>query len=200
MKASSSSSSPFSCNGHETLPFSINRKTTGWCITRILRRILCFSSVSSSSCPFDYVNEDEIRNSSMVSGTPGIVARLMGLDSIPIKKSRSPRNVSRLANSRMRRTLSEDLENCEKSKEKRALLINNNGFGKKEKLSRLRRSLKQNVYHEIGELATMEVMNLSWLDDEISRNKLHLNEIGTDLASKILHQLLDELLINLEFF
>ncbi|KAI3461664.1 hypothetical protein Pfo_018327 [Paulownia fortunei] len=379
MKALSSFSSPSSCNAHETLSSSRNGRTAG-CISRILRRILCFSSLPS--CPFDRLKE-EVKDSSMAgaTGTPGIVARLMGLESLPLiepiegsplmscadsfKKSRSPQvrrrwiiptyqeleddnffilsfeqegdgheshierrksgknsgrmqqsmgekckkksmrrreslqernkenqgenivskgnlldgvviqkdsnsgignnsdfqvenpsnvlrplknscqkpekirkkkakgdslaaincetegdsensspisvlefvefptdqetacsgDISRLASSKMRRTLSEELENCGKSKEKRLI---NSGFDEREKHSRLR-NRHQNYagkWDEIGELAAKEMIKSSWVHDEISKNQHHFKEIGRDLASKILDQLMDELLIN----
>lgn len=112
MKPSSpffSSSSPSSCNVPETLSASRNRRTSSaGCIARILRRILCFSSLPS--CPFDHFKEDEEKEDSLLlvdrPDTPGLVARLMGLESLPridpieqspsansadsIKKPRSP--------------------------------------------------------------------------------------------------------------
>lgn len=106
-------SSPSSCNiVQETLSPSSNGTTAAGCISKILRRILCFSSLSYS-CPFDHHTKEEQRESSAIGGAvPGIVARLMGLSSLPriepiegsptisscpdsFKKSRSPQVVMR---------------------------------------------------------------------------------------------------------
>ncbi|KAL2238331.1 uncharacterized protein LOC105163998 [Sesamum indicum] len=366
MKPSSPLSSvffPSSCNAHETLSTSTNGRTSAGCIARVLRRILCFTSLPS--CPFDHFKEDEKKKDGLLvkrAETPGIVARLMGLESIPgidrieqspsansSKKPRSPQvrrqriiptyqeleddnffilsfehggvdrhelspvgqrksrassdrmkkkksmrrrespqeqdkenelrvlhvlpkensdsvpkirtgsdfqaentrnvlrplenscqksdisttnkrtkqdyglgtliscetegesensspnsvlefvdfptdiqetacsgNISRLANSKMRRTLSEELENCGKSNEKK--LMNSD--------SRIWHR-HQEKWDEIGKLAAMEMVESSWVHDEIRKSKHYYKEIGRDFASQILHRLLDELLFDL---
>lgn len=84
MKPVSSFSSPSSCNVHEGLSSCRNGRTAAGCISRILRRILCSSSLPL--CNFDHFKEDD-KDSSVVIGasgsTPGVVARLMGLESLP---------------------------------------------------------------------------------------------------------------------
>ncbi|KAL0370698.1 UNVERIFIED_CONTAM: hypothetical protein Sangu_0387900 [Sesamum angustifolium] len=354
--------SPSSCNVHETLSTSRNGRTSAGCIARVLRRILCFTSLPS--CPFDQFKEDEKKKDGLLVDrpeTPGIVARLMGLESIPgidrieqspsansSKKPRSPQvrrqriiptyqeqeddnffilsfehggvdrhelspveqrkswassgrmkkkksmrrreswqeqdkenelrvdvlpkensdsdskirtgsdfqaenarsvlrplenscrkfdistrnqrtkqdfglgtnisfetegesensspnsvlefvdfptdiqetassgNISRLGNSKMRRTLCEELENCGKSNEKKLI----------DRDSRIWHR-DQEKWDEIGKLAAMEMVESSWVDHEISKNKHYYKEIGRDFASQILHHLLDELLFDL---
>lgn len=95
----------------------------------------------------------------------------------------------------MRRPLSDELENCGNSREKRLI---NNGNGKQEKLSRLLRNRYQNyaeTWEEIGKLAATEMIKSSWVHHEISKDQHYFMEIGRDLASNILDQLLDELLL-----
>ncbi|KAK4412460.1 hypothetical protein Salat_2893100 [Sesamum alatum] len=358
----SSFSSPSSCNVHETLSISKNGRASSGCIARVLRRILCFSSLPS--CPFDYFKEDEEKKDGLLLGrpdNPGIVARLMGLESLPgpdridrspsayssrkrrssqvrrrqiiptsyqeledenffilsfehgdadrhefsrrksrassdgMKKKKSMRrrgsgqeqdkenegvnvlpkekldsdsnirsgsdfqaentrnvlrplenscqksdiltrkkrakedyglgpisfvtegdsensspnsvlefvdyptdiqetacsgNISRLANSKMRRTLCEELENCGKSNEKKLM---NSGCVE---LIRIWRRHPEK-WDEVGKLAAMEMVESSWVHDEIRKNKHYYKEIGRDFASQILHHLLDELLSDL---
>ncbi|KAL3616180.1 hypothetical protein CASFOL_039570 [Castilleja foliolosa] len=46
----------------------------------------------------------------------------------------------------------------------------------------------------------MEVTKLRWVQDEMFRNWNYVKEIGVDIASLILSQLLDELVANLNHF
>lgn len=54
-----------------------NGQSARCCIARIIRRILCVSTLPSS--PFDHFKEEE----KDPSATPGLMARLMGLESVP---------------------------------------------------------------------------------------------------------------------
>lgn len=101
-------------------------------------------------------------------------------------------NISRLANSKMRRTLSEELENCGKSNEKKLM---NSGCSVEEKLSRIRHRHPEK-WDEIGKLAAREMVEWGWVHDEVSKNQLCLKEIGRDFASQILDLLLDDLLFD----
>lgn len=95
--------------------------------------------------------------------------------------------ISRLANSKMRRTLSDELENCGKPKEK---------------ISKTRTQKCDYYFYaeeeHIGKLAGMEMANSRWviIQDEILKNDQCLKEIGRDVASDILDHLLDQLIIN----
>ncbi|KAL8516371.1 hypothetical protein ACS0TY_014865 [Phlomoides rotata] len=270
-------------------------RTTAGCISRILRRILCFSNLPLRS--FHNFNKDEETIVESCSSTPGLVARLMGLESLPpiIHKSTSPPQriilpayrelqddnffilsferrkssknsntnfsdksqkqrrkrrrrerdmvfsqgvlefeirprirakkanppvelgyeaegdsensspnsvlefvgfpadqepassgeISRLTNSKLRRPLSDDLENCGNSREKN--VINNvQNYGE--------------IWEEMGELAGMEMIKSSWLGEEMSKNGNCLMEMGRDLELCILDQLLNEMLTNLQIF
>ncbi|KAL3829055.1 hypothetical protein ACJIZ3_017857 [Penstemon smallii] len=98
-------------------------------------------------------------------------------------------NISRLANSKLRRTLSEELENFRKSIKD----------GEEKKHTRLmnRNQNYAEIWDKIGSLAAREMIKSSWLEAQISKNHIHFKEIGRDIASEILQQLLDELLINM---
>ncbi|KAG8363014.1 hypothetical protein BUALT_BualtUnG0013600 [Buddleja alternifolia] len=102
-----------------------------------------------------------------------------------------PGGISRLSNSKLRRTLCEELENCRKLKEKK--LIN-----QEQKHNRLR-NMHQNYdekWDEIVKLAGREMVKSSWVRDEISINHVYLKEIGRDVASEMLDQLIIELLLD----
>ncbi|PIN25441.1 hypothetical protein CDL12_01807 [Handroanthus impetiginosus] len=318
-----SSSSPQSSynGGQESVP------TSAGCIFKILRRILCFSSLAPST--FDHIQENEKENSLEIGGSDnlGIVARLMGLESRPesisspqkrtrriipayqeledenffilsfensenitkkMKKVRrrrrrresskemnnenadlnmisqgdldldsciknesdfkveiNPRKVlcplknscqnsekirknidikegdsensspnsvlefvdfsndqetaafsgdnSRFSNSKLRRTLSEELDNCGNSKDKGFI---NNGYGGQIKLGSKHQIYAENL-DQISRLAAKEMINSRWVYEEISKNQHYFREIGRDISSEILDLLLDELLINM---
>ncbi|GER28063.1 AMP-dependent synthetase and ligase family protein [Striga asiatica] len=259
------------------------------CLPSVLRRVLCFGSLPTCAldCLEKVENEklDSSFDPSSCGPTPGLVARLMGLESLPLversssgnsrdsccglgipityqededeefyifsfeyprkrnkkKKKRrvsgnkddfcresgrkkeatkteygtedgsensSPNSVlefvefqadddrqascsgdddSRMSNLRMRRTLSEELERCEKSGKKLAV-------GEEKLRNRYEISVCGGKWKEIiGE----EVIKMRWVGDEILRNKEHMKEIGRDLSCEILDQLLDDLLISL---
>ncbi|KAL0434714.1 UNVERIFIED_CONTAM: hypothetical protein Sradi_0179300 [Sesamum radiatum] len=95
-------------------------------------------------------------------------------------------NISRLGNSKMRRTLCEELENCGKSNEKKLMNSDIRMWHR-----------HQEKWDEIGKLAAVEMVESSWIHDEIRKNKHYFKDIGRDFASQILHHLLDELLFDL---
>ncbi|XP_047956934.1 uncharacterized protein LOC125202558 [Salvia hispanica] len=291
---SPSCSSPSSCGGRG------GRITSPGCLSRILRRILCFSNLPL--CSFDHFRADESQSPGQTSApgsTPGVVARLMGLDSpvpragpvheeiaanklkTPVRRLRdlppyqeleddkffilsfekrrqrkskkreglegknkenenpekskrkmgkkyavsfenegdsensSPNSVleflgysadqesvssgeiSRLANSKTRRPLSEELESCGESNGKLS-----NDRVEREEENMVRRSYS-NYYANIGgigKLAAMEIVRTSWLHDGLLTNKHCVLEIGRDVASSILDHLLEELLTNIGKF
>lgn len=84
MKPTSSFSSPSSPDHRIGGGGGRDTTTTAGCLSRILRRILCFSGLPL--CSLDRIKEEE-REGDVVIGAPGatlgVVARLMGLDSIP---------------------------------------------------------------------------------------------------------------------
>ncbi|KAL7124734.1 hypothetical protein ABFS83_14G068900 [Erythranthe nasuta] len=108
------------------------------------------------------------------------------------QESVSSGDTSRLSNSKMRRTLSEELDSCGNSKEKKVI---NNGFCEEEEKLRSRDKNYAEKWDELGKLAAIEIIKLSWVQNEISKDENIVKEIGNDLASTILDQLLDELLL-----
>ncbi|XP_057772485.1 uncharacterized protein LOC130992040 [Salvia miltiorrhiza] len=89
----SSCSSPSSCGGRIGSP---------GCLSRILRRILCFSNLPL--CSFDHFQADESPGPTSAPGsTPGVVARLMGLDSIPRAEALEQSSADQFKTSRLRR-------------------------------------------------------------------------------------------------
>ncbi|KAL9140912.1 hypothetical protein ABFS82_14G068800 [Erythranthe guttata] len=108
------------------------------------------------------------------------------------QESASSGDTSRLLNSKMRRTLSEELDSCGNSKEKKVI---NNGFCEEEEKLRNRDKNYAEKWEELGKVAAIEIIKLSWVQNEISIDENIVKEIGNDLASTILDQLLDELLI-----
>ncbi|XP_022730875.1 uncharacterized protein LOC111285612 [Durio zibethinus] len=111
---SSSPSISYSSSSSSTVSFDLkmctSKSATGGCLAGILRRILCFRSLPTH--PSDHVTEadsvashkkqrvnavDKLDDASKV--TPGIVARLMGLDSLPeislLKTQANPNSITR---------------------------------------------------------------------------------------------------------
>lgn len=105
---------------------------------------------------------------------------------------------SRLANSKSRRTLSDELESL-KSEERRQIM-NDGGGHEEEKQTRVRNCEPKcpEKWDGISKLAAMDVFKSSWFESGVSKN-YHLEEIGRDLASGILDHLLSEMLIELQF-
>ncbi|KAL5580732.1 hypothetical protein UlMin_013174 [Ulmus minor] len=108
MKGLSSSISSSSCSSNSTVSFDVNmcnsKSATASCLAGIFRRILCSGSLPTH--PSDQITVEtefiEKLGEKIVSpATPGIVARLMGLESMPekpnsISRSRSMNSVDRL--------------------------------------------------------------------------------------------------------
>lgn len=93
-----------------------------------------------------------------------------------------------MANSKLRRPLSEELDNCGDSKQTIML----DGLDLEEgNLVRLRHN-----YSDVGKMAAMDMMRSSCLHEEILQNKHCFMEIGRDIASNIFDHLLEELVIN----
>lgn len=101
-------------------------------------------------------------------------------------KIRITGDISRLANSKMRRTLSEELENCGNKSEEKKLI--NSGF---EKLRKIDQNCAEK-WEEICKLAGVELIKSKWLDDKVSKDEHNVKEIGREIASCILDQLLDD--------
>ncbi|XP_073270298.1 uncharacterized protein [Primulina huaijiensis] len=108
------------------------------------------------------------------------------LDFMESTPSHSSEDISRLKNSKLRRTLSEELENCTNHKE-RTLFINKSSRSK----------VRAEKWFETRELAEHEMIKSSWVCDGMSKNRHeHFQEIGKDVSSQILDQLLLEFIIN----
>ncbi|XP_073060054.1 uncharacterized protein [Primulina eburnea] len=108
------------------------------------------------------------------------------LDFMESAPSHSSEDISRLKNSKLRRTLSEELENCTNPKEKTFF------FNKSP-----RSKVRAEKWFETRELAEHEIIKSSWVCDGMSKNHHeHFQEIGKDLTSQILNQLLLEFIIN----
>lgn len=88
--------------------------------------------------------------------------------------------VSRLGNSKLRRPLSEELDNCG---EKKVMNSFQNDYA--------------GIWEEMGEMAGTEMMKSSWLEQQ---GNCLMEEIGRDVELMILHQLLNEMLTNLPVF
>lgn len=97
-----------------------------------------------------------------------------------------------MANSKLRRPLSEELDNCRDSKQKITLDGLDLEGGN---LVRLRHNYSERL-DEVGKMAAMDTMRSSWLHEEILQNKHCFNEIGRDIASNVFDHLLEELVIN----
>ncbi|XP_075499492.1 uncharacterized protein LOC142537907 isoform X2 [Primulina tabacum] len=107
------------------------------------------------------------------------------LDFMESAPSHRSEDISRLKNSKLRRTLSEELENCTNPKEK-TLFINKSP----------RSNVRAEKWFETRELAELEMIKSSWVCDGMSKNHHeHFQEIGKDLTSQILDQLLLEFII-----
>ncbi|XP_062083365.1 uncharacterized protein LOC133789580 [Humulus lupulus] len=82
---SSSPSSSLSSTSFDTRVYNSKTATTAGCIAGILRRILCSGTLPTH--PSDQTTEEtnslELDSKVTTPGTPGLVARLMGLDSLP---------------------------------------------------------------------------------------------------------------------
>ncbi|XP_073151489.1 uncharacterized protein [Henckelia pumila] len=89
MKPFTSFSSSSSCD-HSLLPYNSKNRRHGGCMGRFLRRILCINSIRSPP-PEEEQKEPPMACTESAS-TPGIVARLMGLEPLPFMESiaRSP--------------------------------------------------------------------------------------------------------------
>lgn len=89
---SSGSSTSYISNSFEN-NFCNSKRATSGCIRGVLRRFLCFNSLPThpsdhlkeASNEYDYKNCTNGMENADASATPGLVARLMGLDSMPMK-------------------------------------------------------------------------------------------------------------------
>ncbi|KAL3850586.1 hypothetical protein ACJIZ3_012468 [Penstemon smallii] len=108
-------------------------------------------------------------------------------------------SISRLGkSSKLRRTLSEELENYRKTADKKRLIKSGRHKEEEEEenhRSRVRNRNKKSANNEIGILAARETVKSNWLEDKTQHH--HYKDISRDLASEIFHQLLGELLINI---
>lgn len=131
---------------------------------------------------FTFENEDESENSS-----PNSVLEFVGFSAD--QESASPEEISRLANSKLRRPLSEELDSCGDSKQ--TIMLDGLDL-EGGNLVRLR----HNYSNEVGKMAAMDMISSSWLHEEILQNKHCFMEIGRDIASNVFDHLLEELVIN----
>ncbi|KAH6836645.1 hypothetical protein C2S53_005264 [Perilla frutescens var. hirtella] len=137
-------------------------------------------------------NEGDSENSS-----PNSVLEFVGFSAD--QESDSPGEISRLANSKMRRPLSEELESCGDSNGKIMLDGLDLEGGYRVKSRRRDRNYAEKL-DEVGKLAATETMRSSWLYDEIWKNKHCFMEIGREIASNIFDHLFEELVIDFEQF
>ncbi|KAL1541071.1 hypothetical protein AAHA92_25335 [Salvia divinorum] len=137
-----------------------------------------------------FENEADSENSS-----PNSVLEFLGYSAD--QESVSSGEISRLANSKTRRPLSEELESCGESNGK---LSNDSVEQEDENMVRRSYSNYYANFGGIGKLAAMEIVRSSWLHDELLTNKHCVLEIGRDVASNIFDHLLEELLINIGNF
>ncbi|KZV53574.1 hypothetical protein F511_27298 [Dorcoceras hygrometricum] len=99
--------------------------------------------------------------------------------------------ISRLKNSRLRRTLCEELENCTKPNEKTLSISKCYGH------IRPKSKVRAEKWFETRELAEHEMIHSSWVCNGMSKNRDdYFQEIGKDLSSQVLDQLLLELIVN----